>query len=191
MNFPAGFPSHLKPRAEAAILKASSRFKDNEDVSRMESGFFAFAEIAVRAAEGGEYDVELVHSALHEFLDYMFAQDPCGPPVRLIHPRVIAEHFKSELRRSDEWIGYMERLDAIASGRGPLKPRVSGRSIGERRKEVILPVLKEKGISQSRWADRAGVDPSVVYDYIAGKSTPRPENRKALAQAIGLPDLPE
>ena len=61
------------------------------------------------------------------------------------------------------------------------------------RQAVVNPILQEKGMTASKWADRAGVDTSVVYDYLKGKSNPRPENRKALAEAIGLRaiELPE
>jgi hypothetical protein len=61
------------------------------------------------------------------------------------------------------------------------------------RESFVLPVLQEKGMSPSKWATRAGVDPSVVYDYLSGHSTPRPDSRKALAEAIDvkIADLPE
>jgi hypothetical protein len=61
------------------------------------------------------------------------------------------------------------------------------------RKAFVLPLLEEKGMSRSKWATVAGVDPSVVYDYLAGESDPRPDNRKALAEALGFKatDLPE
>jgi hypothetical protein len=61
-----------------------------------------------------------------------------------------------------------------------------------RRKTFIDPILDAKSLTRSGWAARAGVDPSVVYDYLDGISTPRPNNREALAQAIGLSvaDLP-
>ena len=62
-----------------------------------------------------------------------------------------------------------------------------------RRAEVIYPILRQKGMSRSKWASKAGVDPSVVYDYLKGNSNPRPESRTALAGAIGLTEgaLPE
>ncbi len=61
------------------------------------------------------------------------------------------------------------------------------------RKAFVNPILLEKGMSPSRWANLAGVDPSVVYDYLSGKSDPRPDNRKVLAEVLGLKpsELPE
>jgi hypothetical protein len=61
------------------------------------------------------------------------------------------------------------------------------------RKARIMPILQSEGISASRWAKLAGVDPSVVYSYFAGKSMPRPANKKALADSIGvkISDFPD
>ena len=57
---------------------------------------------------------------------------------------------------------------------------------GAERRAVLEPILQQKGYSRSKWATVAGVDPSVVYDYLKGTSNPNPESRKALAEAIGL-----
>jgi hypothetical protein len=62
----------------------------------------------------------------------------------------------------------------------------------KRRKDFVLPIISGKGMSQSKWATNAGVDPSVVYDYLKGVSNPRAESRKVMAEAIGVKetDLP-
>jgi len=67
------------------------------------------------------------------------------------------------------------------------------KTVAELRKERIDPILRDKGMSPSRWASKAGVDPSVVYDYLSGKSNPRPDSRKALAEVLELEpsDLPD
>jgi hypothetical protein len=64
---------------------------------------------------------------------------------------------------------------------------------GADRRAVLDPILRRKGYSRSKWANVAGVDPSVVYDYMKGDSNPNPESRKALAEAIELPvdELPQ
>jgi hypothetical protein len=61
------------------------------------------------------------------------------------------------------------------------------------RSEKVKPILKVKGWTQNKWAGKAGVDPSVVYDYLKGTSNPRPESRNALAEALGVSEheLPE
>ncbi len=58
--------------------------------------------------------------------------------------------------------------------------------LAEARQRVVLPKLAELGMSRSQWASKAGVDPWVVYNYLEGKSKPRPQNRRAMAEAIGL-----
>jgi hypothetical protein len=67
----------------------------------------------------------------------------------------------------------------------------SSKGRGLRRTAVIEPILKRYGFTPGRWATKAGVDPSVVYSYVAGRSNPRPESRKCLAEAIHIEDLPE
>lgn len=57
---------------------------------------------------------------------------------------------------------------------------------GKVRSSVVDPILIKKGMSASGWATKAGVDPSVVYDYLNGISNPRRESRNVLAEAIGI-----
>jgi hypothetical protein len=85
-----------------------------------------------------------------------------------------------------QWLGIQRQgKDAPAP-----QPEVRRGSTDERRSEnrkaVIMPLLDEREMTRSQWATKAGVDPSVVYDYIEGKSNPRPHNRKALADALGI-----
>lgn len=68
-----------------------------------------------------------------------------------------------------------------------ISPRDRITLLAVRRCLIVEPMLKEKGFTRSKWATKAGVNPSVVYDYLSGKSTPRPENKNALADAIGVP----
>jgi hypothetical protein len=62
-----------------------------------------------------------------------------------------------------------------------------GEQLARERQAVVTPVLRQRRWSASRWAENAGVDKSVALGYLSGTSTPHEENRKALAQAIGLP----
>jgi hypothetical protein len=84
------------------------------------------------------------------------------------------------------------KRETASIGATPSSPSTKNQ-LSEARKAFVMPCLAEKGLTRSRWADKTGVDPSVVYDYLNGKSHPRPENRKALAEALGLRanDLPE
>lgn len=71
--------------------------------------------------------------------------------------------------------------------------RGGAEDVRARRQAYVLPKLADKGMSKSKWAAKAGVDPSVVYDYLAGESSPRPDSRKALAEVLEVEssDLPD
>jgi hypothetical protein len=56
--------------------------------------------------------------------------------------------------------------------------------VAARRQAVVYPILRSLGMTVSRWAAKAGVDPSVAYGYVKGTSNPRPENRVALAEVL-------
>jgi hypothetical protein len=60
------------------------------------------------------------------------------------------------------------------------------------RRALVEPRIAAKGWSIAQWATAAGVSQTVAYDYLNGKSEPRPENRTALANALDLEpqDLP-
>lgn len=66
-------------------------------------------------------------------------------------------------------------------------------SAATQRQAFIDPILAKKGLTRSKWASRAGVDPSVVYGYMDGTSSPRADTRKALADVLGVEasDLPQ
>jgi hypothetical protein len=78
-----------------------------------------------------------------------------------------------------------------AAGAGKHSPATRERA--RVRAAKINPLLKKLGFSRLRWAERAGVNPSVAYGYMDGESMPRNENRKALAEAINCPldEFPE
>jgi lambda repressor-like predicted transcriptional regulator len=58
----------------------------------------------------------------------------------------------------------------------------------EQRSARVLPLLKKKGMTPSGLATKTGLDPSVVYDYLSGKSKPRPANRNLIAEVLGVPE---
>jgi hypothetical protein len=61
------------------------------------------------------------------------------------------------------------------------------------RQAVVMPILDKKHWKRGRWASEAGVGKNSVYEYLDGKRSLTPENRKAMAEAIDLKaeDLPE
>lgn len=62
-----------------------------------------------------------------------------------------------------------------------------------RRQGVVMPILARKRWTRGKWATKSGVGKNCVYGYLAGKRNPGTENRKAMAEALGLEptDLPE
>jgi hypothetical protein len=62
-----------------------------------------------------------------------------------------------------------------------------------RRKLVVMPLLEQHGWTPARWTSLAGIDSSVVYDYLKGKGNPRPVLRRAMAEAleIAVDQLPD
>jgi hypothetical protein len=54
------------------------------------------------------------------------------------------------------------------------------------RRAFVQPKLDDLGITPSGWAAKAGLHPSIVYDYLKGISKPRPQTVKDLAQALGV-----
>lgn len=99
-------------------------------------------------------------------------------------------HF---LKSLPQWKEYQRELLAVAARQ---KDSVSttteedtesgGYKQQNSREATILPILRAKGMTKNKWATRAGVDPAVVYDYLAGRSNPRPDTRQALAEAIEI-----
>ncbi len=63
----------------------------------------------------------------------------------------------------------------------------------ETRQAVVMPILGQKRWTRCRWATKAGVGKNGVYEYLAGRRTLTDENRRAMAEALGLEptDLPE
>lgn len=67
-----------------------------------------------------------------------------------------------------------------------LKPELALSQLAEKRRSLVQPLLETRGMNVTAWAEKAGVTPTVAYDYLNGKSSPRPDNRLALAEVLGL-----
>jgi hypothetical protein len=61
------------------------------------------------------------------------------------------------------------------------------------RQGIVMPILRKKRWKRGRWATASGVSKNSVYEYLDGRRSLSTENRKAMADAIGLkPDeLPD
>jgi len=152
----------------------------------------------------GEIEAEVKTIAEKRQLDYH-----CTQTERL---QAVHDQLQSQ---TEQWIDRVKRKGETSSQKVPVPPiePVGGwgdrwvnkastaigdtESIAERRsakrKNFVDPVLRKKGMTPAGWAAEAGLDPSVVYDYLSGKSKPRPESRNLLAEALGVdePELPD
>jgi hypothetical protein len=61
------------------------------------------------------------------------------------------------------------------------------------RQAVVTPILASKRWTRGKWVTKAAVGKNSVYEYLDGRRTLTDENRKAMAEALGLEptDLPE
>jgi hypothetical protein len=114
----------------------------------------------------------------------------------------------TEFETSAEWRRYQDELleaSAIQGGRSASlenaalqHPQDSTKESGDAspnatlRQAFVSPRLEALGMTPSKWASTAGVHPSIVYDFLAGRSNPRPDTRNLLAEALGVKasDLP-
>ena len=49
-----------------------------------------------------------------------------------------------------------------------------------------MPILKQKRWSRGKLVTEAGIGKNSVYEYLDGKRNPAYDNRKAMADALGL-----
>ena len=89
-------------------------------------------------------------------------------------------------------------IEPVAVDPNPQQGNAMGSSLvpvdrAEVRRAFVQPKLDDLGITPSGWAKKAGLHPSIVYDYLNGVSRPRPRTVKDLAQALGVKpsDLPK
>ena len=55
------------------------------------------------------------------------------------------------------------------------------------RKLILAPLLRERGLTATSWAKKAGCDRSVTLDYLAGRTNPRAGSKHELAAVLGVP----
>jgi len=80
-------------------------------------------------------------------------------------------------------------LEGTADPAATPESPVAGDSVeerSERRGALMMPMLRTKGWTRSRWAAQAGVSKNSVYGYLRGERNLSVENRQALAEELGL-----
>jgi len=190
MNYPPEFPNRLKPTVAAAIARAQLKFTNDSD--RIRDAIFSIAETSCKAAEEQEWRVDLALEGLDAFLRVVCDHFGYGSYPYHVHSDWFLQATKNNIKESKEWLGYLERLEALAETQaGP--PNAEGHSALGTRKEAVLRILEEKGWSILDWASEADVAYHTAADYLSGKKNPFRSTRAKLAKALGVPvnSLPE
>lgn len=68
----------------------------------------------------------------------------------------------------------------------PDPPQNSHEPRAVERQQVVMPILKSKEWTRSRWASEAGVSKNSVYEYLTGKRRLTDGNRKPMAEVLEL-----
>jgi len=161
----------------------------------------AFANQAFLAVRAREFPATRLDPAVEQFADMIISHayyDLNDDKIRETWPRPgddLHVETRQALREAPWYARYLDELHdvlkTLAADAAVNAPADSPEGKGQRRRAIISPRLDLKGWSVPRWAKEAGVNQSVAYDYMSGKSDPHPGNRKALAIAVGLEDLPD
>ena len=83
----------------------------------------------------------------------------------------------------------IDRNEVAVSGRSTLAAAKEGdsqASLAAGRQAVVIPILNKRRWKRGKWATVAGVGKNSVYEYLDGKRKLTDENRRAMAEAIGL-----
>jgi hypothetical protein len=76
-RYPTLFPKRLEPIVDAAILKVRHAVRNPHALREIiAGGCFAFAEIASRAADDGEWRVDLANSGIDDFINLLCTTNP-------------------------------------------------------------------------------------------------------------------
>jgi hypothetical protein len=91
--------------------------------------------------------------------------------------------FREELARK-AWQKYHARLSGeMQSGPGNSRALDAKAAI---RSSIVSPILAAKKWTPNRWASAAGVGKNCAYEYLAGTRDLSEENRRAMAEELGL-----
>jgi hypothetical protein len=95
----------------------------------------------------------------------------------------------------EQWVGKSwDHLEhAVAEHAVAGEPLDGQAELSAARRAVVMPLLEARGWTRNKWVDVSGVGKNSVYKYLDGSRALSSENRKAMAESIGLdPDqLPD
>jgi len=206
MQYPQSLPNRLKPLVTAAVTRAEHNHPHGRESTsavlqdRLKDAMFAVGEIVCKAAEDGEWRADLALDGLETFLRILIGYF-YGPYSRTLSEIERNMHTQGDaLRATKQWLGFVERLAAVAE-KAP-EPKRSNEPLGRvalrdqyLRKfpdAVILDICwsaKQHYREWTRWIGghlKAGSKPDRCFTALltSGKSPrdyriePRPKNWK-------------
>jgi hypothetical protein len=143
-------------------------------VQRAEAGLDAFAKIVIEAVGTGDVDIELAHFFLEQFLKYLFINDPFGSGIApFAFSDFIFSQMEEHLKRSDRWIGYMEKLDAITRKKVKAPKdrklekhkKLTGTIYSPQAAQRVEQFCKERGIGMTEFAVQAGTTDRTLRSF--------------------------
>jgi hypothetical protein len=216
LEFPPYFPSVFMAPVVAARSRAEREFRDELAVGKnrgkaaalkyIVTVIAAFGQQACAAGRSGAIPLKSIEpyiddferrASLHAYYD--LSLNEWWPSWESFRDEETAHR-----RWSAEWQALLTDLQRAANsvitgpppatglGNEPQAELLSD-ARASRRRAVVEPILKARGLTRSGLATEAGVDPSVVYDYLKGRGSLYPSSRIALAKALGITesDLPD
>lgn len=145
------------------------------------------APVAVREAWSAVDLRTTVNRLVDQLVDHVFPDQP----VTVIRAELEAIHARASWTQLQTTAS---TLTAPTARRLRRSPDVAHRKWA--RERAVVPLLEELEWTRSGWATKAGLNPSVTLDYLAGTSTLRDTSRtrltnvliKALGRPVRLPD---
>lgn len=207
MNYPQGFPDDLRPLVDRALANAEVEFRKHklgtpdfdvmEEIFKyVEKVFFVFAKQAGETGKRGVWKSETIRTEVGRFLhDLIYSAYFDKEPARSDSRHQLYQlEITDRIKDSVGWIRHQRGMAALATIQAAKSgDQTKPKSRAQLRRDFVQPYLDAKALTASQWADKAGFDTSVIYDYLHGRSNPRPATRQAMAEVLGIPvsELPD
>src|SRR6266568_8605528 len=120
MNFPPGFPDSLKPKVEAAVIRAERRCRHGGDTLRVQAGLSAFSRIAFGAVKSGDWSIEEAYPGFETFLVMLCSRNAVGFPWQ--QKSNATDELIEWAKKSGQWLRLMEKLAKLAERSANISP---------------------------------------------------------------------
>jgi hypothetical protein len=151
-----------------------------------------FTDQASEAVRNRKFPAALLDRTVEFFVKATITQAHSGVQSDKIRGAFAINRFEdvnSQLRpkvmSTPRYLAYLSEVPEILRCFGDAESS-EGSPRARERTGYVKPKLAQKGWSVLQWAKTAGVSQAVAYDYLNDKSDPRADNRRALAEALGV-----